>query len=263
MFLPSGSGVPAIQPFAPGLATTPEVAFDLLRLGTSGATTWSVQFMRLVGLHPPKPVPASTHVEPIDATYPNRRIFLEQAQIGADACRFFWRCAPSVASGARVLVRIRYAGESACFEVAGTVVQAREDLRGPARSGLVIEVRDAGLFEFARAYASARGNPVQFGRRAEERAAVDLPAKLHLGDRAYPVRVRDLSRGGAFVEASGANVLRGAFVQLTIRLGLFRQFEAAARVAWQGRRGQRQGFGVEFLELSERSRTLLLRALSA
>ena len=216
--------------------------------------------MRLVTW--PTPIPAPSIFEPLEATFPSRRAFLEQVQIAPDHHRLFWRCTPHLTSGTRVLLRIRFAGESQCFEAPGQVIQAREDLRGPARSGLVIEVRGPGMLQFARAYAVARGNPPEFGSRAEERFAVDLPGTLSIGEHRQPVRIRDISKGGAFVEATGAEVLQGAVIGLAVRLGLFRRFESTVRVAWQGRRRQLRGFGVEFLDVSDRNLKLLLNLLA-
>ena len=218
--------------------------------------------MRLVTRPTPAPIPAPNVFEPLDATFPSRRAFLEQVQIAPDHHRLFWRCTPKLTSGTHVLLRIRFAGESACFEMPGQVIQAREDLRGPARSGLVIEVRGPGMLQFARAYAVARGNPPELGTRAHERFAVDLAGTVSIGQRRQPVRIRDLSKGGAFVEATGAEVLQGAVIDLSIRLGLFRRFDSTVRVVWQGRRRQLRGFGVEFLDVSERNLKLLLGVLA-
>lgn len=215
--------------------------------------------MRLVTWH--TPVPAPTALEPIDVRFPSRRAFLEHVQVGPASCRIFWGCAPRHVAGTRVLMRIRFASEAG-FEVPGQVIQAREDLHGTTRPGLLVEVKHPGLFEFIRAYALARGNPPEFGRRAEERVAVNLPAVFTLGEERFAVRVRDLSRGGAFLEAHGANVLQGAIIQVSIRAGLLRRIEATGRVAWLGRRAQIRGFGLAFLELSKRSRKNLIETLT-
>lgn len=207
-----------------------------------------------------QPVPAV--VENIDATYPSRRAFLEHLQVGAERCRLFWPCMPKLRSGTRVFVRIRFGSLAESWEVTGQVVQAREDLRGPAHSGLVIEVRGPALLQIARAYAVARGNPPELGRRSDVRARVELHARLGLGTQTFEARVRDLSRGGAFVEVSGPGLLPGATVAISLRVGWFSRIEATARVAWQGRLGEHRGVGVEFVEMGASSRKRLLGILA-
>lgn len=217
--------------------------------------------MRLITWPTPAPVVAPAAIEPIEATYPSRRAFLEHVQIGAESCRLFWPGSPKLRSGTRVFARIRIASLPDTWEVVGRIVQAREDLRGPAHSGLVIEVRGPALLQIARAYATARGNPPEMGRRSDARVPVELPATLALADAKLETQVLDLSRGGAFVELSGPGVLPGTAVGICIRAGWFRRIDATARVTWQGRRDGRRGIGLEFVEMPDSSRKRLLEAL--
>jgi hypothetical protein len=88
--------------------------------------------------------------------------------------------------------------------------------------------------------------------RREQRFAVDLAATLHSGAAELPVRLRDLSRGGALAAClcppparSEVLLVRGA---LTIE----------ARVAWAGR-GR---FGLEFVRPIRATELLIQLSLS-
>jgi hypothetical protein len=202
--------------------------------------------------------PAQDGVAELEAVFASRRKFLEHAQVGPAVCRIFWPCYPQVAAGRPVVLHVRFGGDLESFPIRGRVLRARDDLRDPRGSGLLVEVTGRDLFDFGRAYAHASGRAPELGRRRNARVAVRLPARIQIGSTLQEVQLADLSLGGAFIATDARCPSEGTRLKLEVKTGWLRRVTFTVRVAWIGRVGRLSGMGVELIDSDARARGWLV-----
>lgn len=202
--------------------------------------------------------PSQDGTAEFEARYPSRRKFLEHTQLGPAVCRVFWPCYPQVAAGRPVVLHVRFGSEAESFAIRGRVLRARDDLRDPRGSGLLVEVTGADLFDFGRAYAHASGRPQALGRRRAPRVAASFAGRIVQEQATRAAHLSDLSMGGAFVALAGRAPPAGTRLRLELKVGWLRRVTFTARVAWVGQRDGVAGMGVEFVDSDVRARGWLI-----
>jgi len=197
----------------------------------------------------------------VDATYVNRQAFLEGVQIGPEVCHFFVASVRPVRPGTLVVARVTFSGEPGICRVLGQVVRESEAMRRPEGTGMVVAVGGTQVLAFARLYAHASRRPEHWGRRASDRLPTEVPISYQLGELRHAGMIRDLSRGGAWVQTAEALPPAQGLMRLRVELGCQRSVELVGRVVWSASSREKACFAVEFTEVGPEAQAYLDQAL--
>jgi hypothetical protein len=150
----------------------------------------------------------------------------------------------SVTSGERVRVEISFGALADEVELGGEVVAVRPAEGGkPSTVVIAIDRDDARRVAYVRQVLGGERNA---SARAHRRVPVDFVVRWRHGDARYTSRLRDISRGGAFIISRALPDI-GSELEIEIRCDARAPTLALdATVTWVRREGEPVGFGVCF-----------------
>jgi hypothetical protein len=151
----------------------------------------------------------------------------------------------TVASGERVRVEISFGALADEVDLGGEVVAVRPAEDGKPNTVIIaIDRDDARRVAYVRQVLGGERNA---SARSHRRVPVDFVVRWRHGDARYTSRLRDISRGGAFIVSRALPEI-GAELEVEIRCDDARAPTLAvdAVVTWVRREGDPVGFGVSF-----------------
>ena len=167
----------------------------------------------------------------------------------ADDGRLFYPTRQKLTAGAPIAVRVRLGRRQPSLILYGKVAWRRPGKHlEKIRAGVAVEflaqerTKIDYLLQLANAGEGAKS------RRRHERVRVDLPVSWRTVGNSEPIlsRLRDIGRGGAFVQSEEAVPHDEQVVLEIASPGAELPMAVTARVAWHGRMGADPGFGVEW-----------------